>query len=124
MSTAADPLAARPSGPPAVQRAGSVVTVVVTGLLDANAGVELLATLQAELDAASRVDIDLLGVTGSNPEGARSLRRARTLSGRLTDGLHFRTGPGAGQEALLEAFAEDDEPDADAPPPAQLGDTG
>jgi hypothetical protein len=112
MSTAADPLAARPGGPPAVQRTGSVVTIAVTGQLDANAGVELLASLRDEVESASRIDIDLLGVTGSTPEGARSLRRARSIAGRLTDGLHFRTGPGAGQEALLEGFADDGEDQA------------
>ena len=116
MSTAADPLAARPTGPPAVQRAGTVVTIVVTGQLDANAGVELLACLRSELESATRIDIDLLGMTGSTPEGARSLRRARSLAGRLDDGLHFRTSPGPGQEALLEGFADEDgEQLADSP---------
>ena len=44
------------------------------------------------------------------------MRRARSLSGRLVDGLHFRTGPGAGQQALLDAFAETDaDLDADRP---------
>jgi hypothetical protein len=84
------------------------VTITLTGALDANGGVELLAALQAELDTASRIDIDLRSVSGWTPEGARSLRRARSLAGRLTEGLHFRTGPGAGQEALLDAFADDD----------------
>lgn len=119
MSTAADRLAARPAGRPAVERAGSVVTMVVTGQLDANAGVELLACLQAEVESASRVDIDLQGVTGSSPEGTRSLRRARALATPLADGLHFRTGPGAGQTALLDAFAVDDEDDVEV---ADLGD--
>ena len=73
-----------------------------------NGGVELLATLQPVLDGATRIDIDLLGVTGSTPEGARSLVGPAASSGRLADGLHFRTGPGAGQEALLEAFADEE----------------
>jgi hypothetical protein len=119
MSTAADPLATRPGGRPAVQRSGSLVTMVVTGQLDANAGIELLACLQAEVESAERVDIDLLGVTGSSPEGARSLRRARTmLASRLTEGLHFRTGPGPGQEALLEAFSHEEDDADDGGDPA------
>jgi hypothetical protein len=108
VSATAEPSVARPSAGLAVQRDGSLVTILVSGLLDANGGVELLAALQPELDGATRVDIDLLGLTGSTPEGARSLVRARSLSGRLGDGLHFRTGPGPGQKALLAAFAEDD----------------
>jgi len=110
MSTAADPLAARPTTPPtrlAVQRAGAVVTIVLSGQLDAHGGVELLAGLQAEVERADRIDIDLRSLSSWTPEGARSLRRARSMSGRLSDGLHFRTGPGAGQDALLDAFADD-----------------
>jgi hypothetical protein len=106
MSATAEPSVAHPRTSLAVQRDGSLVTISVAGVLDAHGGVELLATLQPELDGATRIDIDLLGVVGSTPEGARSLVRARSLSARLTDGLHFRTGPGAGQEVLLEAFAE------------------
>jgi hypothetical protein len=107
MSTTAEPGVARPSTGVSVRRDDSLVTILVSGTLDANGGVELLAALQAELDGATRLDIDLLGVTGSTPEGARSLLRARSFSARLTGGLHFRTGPGAGQDALLEAFAEE-----------------
>jgi hypothetical protein len=117
MSPTAESSVARPPTGVTVQRDGSLVTIVVTGLLDAHGGVELLAALQPELDGATRIDIDLLGITGSTPEGARSLVRARSLSGRLDDGLHFRTGPGPGQAALLEAFAVvdvdgEDDPDA------------
>jgi hypothetical protein len=111
VSTAADPLAARPGPAPSglVRDCdGAQVTITPTGALDANGGVELLAALQAELETASRVDIDLRSVSGWTPEGARSLRRARSLAVRLVDGLHFRTGPGAGQEALLVAFADDE----------------
>ncbi len=53
-----------------VQRNGALVTISLTGTLDANTGVELLASLQAELDAgADRVDIDLLAVDGLEPRG-------------------------------------------------------
>ena len=93
-----------------VQRSGALVTISLNGHLDANTGVELLAALQSELDAgADRVDIDLLAVDEWNPEGARALRRCRRLARGLEDGLHYRTGPGAGHEALLEAFDDTDE---------------
>jgi hypothetical protein len=94
------------------------VTIALDGRLDANAGVELLATLQAHLDGgATRIDIDLLGVDDWSPEGARALRRCRRLAPNLPGGLHYRTGPGAGHDALLEAFADpDDEAGDDADP--------
>ena len=101
-----------------VQRSGTVVTIALRGRLDANTGVELLATLQSELEVgATRIDIDLLAVDGWAPEGARALRRSRRLARPLADGLHYRTGPGAGHDALLAAYADDeaeDELDADA----------
>lgn len=89
----------------AVRREGSVLTVTVTGQLDANSGVELLAGIRSAIEGATRIDVDLLGIAGFTPEGARSLKRSRALSGRLPDGLHFRIAPGVCQEALLEAFA-------------------
>lgn len=105
MSEITDPVLARPGA----SRGASAVTIVLTGHLDAHAGVELLAGLQAELEpSVTRIDIDLLGLTGWTPEGARALRRAHSLSSRLTDGLHFRTGPGAGHDALLEAYGADE----------------
>ena len=110
MSPTVDPLVAHVR----VQRTGALVTISLTGNLDANTGIELLASLQAELDAgADRVDIDLLAVDDWNPEGARALRRCRRLArGRgLEDGLHYRTGPGAGHEALLDAYGDLDESD-------------
>ena len=109
--------------PTAVERPHeATATITLGGRLDANAGVELLAELQGHLDAgASRVDIDLLGLDDWNPEGARALRRCRRLAQNLTGGLHYRTGPGAGHDALLEAFADDDADDLDDPAAALEG---
>ena len=90
-----------------MQRAGVVLTVSVNGQLDANSGVELLAGIQSGLEGAERVDVDLLGMVDFTPEGARSLKRARSLSARLAEGLHFRIAPGVCQDALLEAFADE-----------------
>lgn len=92
-----------------VSRQGPLITISLHGRLDAHAGVELLASLQGEIDAAPpRVDVDLLGIESWTPEGARSLRRARSLAQNLPDGLHFRTSSGVGHEALLAAFDEDE----------------
>jgi hypothetical protein len=93
---------------PIVERAGALVTITLKGRLDAHTGVELLAALQDEIDTGTaRVDVDLQAVEDWTPEGARALRRARRLARVLADGLHYRCAPGAGHEALLEAF--DDE---------------
>jgi hypothetical protein len=95
-----------------VERRDGVVTLAVRGRLDANAGVELLATLQDEIDTGpARVDLDLQAVDDWTPEGARALRRARRLARVLDDGLHFRCAAGAGHDALLEAFAAEDDED-------------
>lgn len=115
MTATTDPRARRATPGVSVRRDGSVLTVTVTGPLDANSGVELLAGVQSGIDGAERVDIDLLGMVDYTPEGARSLKRARSLSARLPGGLHFRIAPGVCQDALLEAFADDDVADATGP---------
>lgn len=98
---------------PPVERDGALVTITLRGRLDAHAGVELLATLQDEIETgSSRVDVDLQAVEDWTPEGARALRRARRLARVLEDGLHYRCAAGAGHDALLSAF-DDEEPDAD-----------
>ena len=100
--------------PDVANRVEGTVTITLGGRLDANAGIELLAALQAHLDGgAARIDIDLLGLDDWNPEGARALRRCRRLAQNLPGGLHYRTGPGAGHDALLEAFADDDDDQTD-----------
>ena len=116
MTATTDPRARRATPGVSVRRDGTVLTVTVTGQLDANSGVELLAGVQAGTEGATRVDVDLLGIAGYTPEGARSLKRARAVAARLPEGLHFRIAPGICQDALLEAFADDDAdlgPDAD-----------
>lgn len=112
MPPTADPLA----GPVRVARAGDLITISLHGRLDAHTGVELLAALQGEIDGnPPRIDVDLLAVEHWTPEGARSLRRARSLAQGLPDGLHYRTAAGAGHEALLAAFADDGAADATEP---------
>lgn len=96
------------------------MTITLRGRLDANTGVELLATLQDEIDGGSaRVDVDLQAVEDWTPEGARALRRAGRLARALDGGLHYRCAAGAGHEALLQAFS-DDEDDATAEGAARI----
>ena len=87
---------------------GDTVVLTVRGCLDGAAGAALVqAAAEATQAAAARIDIDLCGVTGFTPEGARWLLRCRRLSAQLPGGLHYRTGRGAGQEALLVAYADE-----------------
>ena len=110
---------------PPVEREGALVTITVRGRLDAHAGVELLATLQDEIDGApSRVDIDLQAVDDWTPEGARALRRARRLGRVLEDGLHYRCAAGAGHDALLIAFDDDVDDDEAGETPGSVPDLG
>lgn len=96
---------------PLIDRDGTLVTITLRGCLDAHAGVELLTTLQDEIDGGpARVDVDLQAVDDWTPEGARALRRARRLGRVLVDGLHYRCGAGPGHHALLTAF---DDPSLD-----------
>ena len=110
---------------PPVERDGALVTITLRGRLDAHAGVELLATLQDEIDAGpTRVDVDLQAVDDWTPEGARALRRARRLGRVLEDGLHYRCAAGAGHDALLTAFDDDDPDDENGEPPRDASDLG
>lgn len=87
--------------------AGDVVVLTVRGCLDGAAGAALLeAAAHAAETPPARIVIDLCSLSGFTPEGARWLLRCRRLSAGLRDGLHYRTGRGPGQEALLVAYAE------------------
>jgi hypothetical protein len=86
--------------------AGDVVVLTVRGRLDSGTGAALVrAAATAVSDAAVRVDIDLRSITGFTGDGARWLHRCRRLSEELPEGLHYRTGRGPGQAALLAAYA-------------------
>lgn len=91
-----------------VRRDGDLVTIALSGRLDAATGVELLAAVQTALEGgASRIDVDLLGMDSYAPEGARALPRCRSLAQTLAGGLHFRFTTGVGHDAIAEAFADE-----------------
>lgn len=97
-----------------VSTEGDTVVLAVVRCLDEAAGGALLDAASAALDdAPARIDVDLRALDSYTDAGARALVGCRDLSARLPEGLHYRTGRGAGREALLAAYT-----DADAP---QLG---
>lgn len=90
-----------------VDREGSVVVVTPVGCLDAAAGTALLEAAEAAIAAgASRLDVDLRSIVDSTAEGAASLVACRAIAAGIAEGLHYRTGRGAGRAALLAAYTE------------------
>jgi hypothetical protein len=88
-----------------VQIADGGLVLAVQGCLDGSTGEELVKTAAAAVDdQTARLDIDLSACTGYTEEGAGSLVACHELCGDLPDGLHYRTTPGPGQEALLAAY--------------------
>lgn len=87
---------------------GSTVTISLGGTLDGQGGAALLDTFRHELDRApARIDVDLRELVGFTEEGLAALAACKHLAVGLPGGLHYRTEGGAGQQALLAAFAED-----------------
>lgn len=82
--------------------------LALTGTLDAAAGTDLCTAL-ARLIAGgtTRVDLDLRDVTGFDEDGVAALAACHALAPQLADGLHYRTGPGPGRDALLASYAAD-----------------
>lgn len=85
---------------------GAAATVVVSGPLDAPAGEALHDALVRSLARSlPRVEVDLQGVTSFTVEGVAWLTACHALAPDLADGLHYRTGPGPGRDALLASYA-------------------
>jgi hypothetical protein len=102
---------------PVTIEGGSTTVVAVRESLDRTTGDQLVRSVEhAVHEGAERVEVDLLAVTTYTEQGAESLRSCRDAGAALTDGLHFRTAPGAGQEALLSAFSEFDLQDGTTDP--------
>lgn len=94
------------SSAPRVSRTGDTVTV--DGALDAAAGSALVALVsEAVAVGAPRLEIDLCAVDAFDEDGAAALLTCRNVSSELEGGLHYKTcGGGAGQDALLHAYAD------------------
>jgi hypothetical protein len=94
-----------------VSTEGDTVVLAVVRCLDEAAGGALLDAASAALDdAPARIDVDLRALDSYTDAGARALVDCRDLSARLPEGLHYRTGRGAGREALLAAYTDADPP--------------
>lgn len=90
---------------------GRTVVLSVAHCLDEAAGGALLDAASAAVDAGpSRIDVDLRTVESFTLAGARALVGCRDLGARLPEGLHYRTGRGAGRDALMAAYTDDDAP--------------
>jgi acetyl-CoA carboxylase carboxyltransferase component len=89
----------------AAQDSGTVI-ITVRGHLDGSAGGALLqaATVAVGAKGACRLDIDLRALDSFTPEGADALVACRAVGAQLPEGLHYRTGRGAGRSALLSAY--------------------
>ena len=89
-----------------VSRSGDTVTV--DGALDGDAGSALVALVtEAVAVGAPRLEIDLCAVVAFDDDGAAALLTCRNVSSELEGGLLYKTcGGGAGQEALLRAYAD------------------
>lgn len=89
-----------------VSSVDGVVVIAVSGCLDAAAGEAVVrATRDAVGDGTTRVDIDLQNLEAFTVDGAASLVACRAVVDGLSGGLHYRTGQGAGRDALLAAYA-------------------
>ncbi len=64
------------------------------------------AATAAAANGAERVDIDLRSLQFFTEGGAAALVACREICAEVPHGLHYRTGKGPGQEALLAAFAD------------------
>ena len=89
-----------------VSCSGTVVVVALEGHLDRDAGTTLVEVAQAAaVGDVTRLDVDLRAVTSFDEAGANSLVACRAVGAALAEGLHYRTGQGAGRQALLAAYA-------------------
>ena len=94
-----------------IDREGSVVVLTPTGCLDAAAGTALVQAAEAAIaGGATRLDVDLRSIADSTAEGAASLVACRGIAAGIAEGLHYRTGRGAGRATLLAAYTESGAP--------------
>jgi hypothetical protein len=88
-----------------VDDGGAALTITVAGALDDNGGGSLAEAVRAALvGSPSRLDVDLQGITSFTVAGAAALRTVGGLAAMVPGGVHYRTGGGAGADALLAAY--------------------
>ena len=85
-----------------------LAVLTVHGRLDDATGQHLLQAAATVTDGGiRRLDLDLQHVESFSEAGAAALAACRDVAGGLDEGLHYRTGRGAGKDALLAAYAEE-----------------
>jgi hypothetical protein len=93
------------SSPIDVTTEGRTVVLAVERCLDEATGHALLDAAAAALDDGPvRIEVDLRALDSFTDAGARALVGCRDLGARLPGGLHYRTGRGAGRDALMAAY--------------------
>ena len=86
---------------------GDGVVLAVEGNLDDALGTVLLAAVSDAVAAGTgRLDIDLSTLRTFDEAGSAALLACRDAAATVGGGLHYRTCGGAGQKALLAAYAE------------------
>jgi hypothetical protein len=84
---------------------GAALTVTVGGELDDAGGKSLAEAVRAALHRSpARLDVNLQGITSFTAAGAAALRLVGDLGAAVPGGVHYRTGRGAGSDALLAAY--------------------
>lgn len=101
--------ATRPGDRVAVVVEPDSVILTVHDVLDADAARHLVEAAREAGVGGATVEIDLRELAGHTPEGAEGLIRCRHLAEEWPGGLVYRSGRGAGREALLAAYRADHE---------------
>jgi hypothetical protein len=108
-ATGSEALVQSPPSPVDVTTEGRTVVLAVVRCLDETAGGALLDAAAAALDTGpDRIEVDLRALDSFTDAGARALVGCRDLSVKLPEGLHYRTGRGAGRDALMVAYNDAD----------------
>jgi hypothetical protein len=82
-----------------------VARLTIRGCLDGETGRALAEVARAAVTGeVVRLDLDLRSVSSFDQAGADALLACRELGADLAEGLHYRTGQGAGRAALLAAY--------------------
>ena len=98
------PLAHEPESVELSVTAG-VARLTIRGCLDGETGRALAEVARsAATGEVVRLDLDLRGVSSFDQAGADALLACREVGAALAEGLHYRTGQGAGRAALLAAY--------------------
>ena len=104
-----DPMDLSPARPGTVDVSieGGIAVLTLRGCLDGATGAVMAeAARSLAADHVVRLDVDLRHITEFDQAGADALLACRQAGAALEEGLHYRTGQGAGRAALLAAYRQ------------------